>query len=290
MKIGVGIITRNRNKYLDFFINYYLNTLKFDKVFIIDNNDEGNLYISNHPQVSIYYNYNQNILNNMRQVFDYKLLFYQAINSNIDYLLLCDDDEFLYLGDYIDIHDFINDYMVKPNNQVVHFIWKCYDDNSYIFNNELPYPIEDVISNFAHPIDISFNGEYNIWGEEIFWTKYIVDCNFLKQIINNIDFEVINSDIPLFIHYFQLQKIIDIKYNSLVLDNNLYNKYYLRHYRTKNFEEYLLNKLNNVMHFQNPTYKSLTFIDNYFKFNIKTNEKLEKIHQIYKKYNIDLNK
>lgn len=277
MKVALVTRTKNRNHYIKFFIEYYLK-LKCDSIFLIDMNEDNTLE-------NICVNYNNVFIK--KYIFDVqediqlqKILFEIINEYDYDYIINVDDDEFIYLQDYDNIHDFINTY---KEYGILYLIWKIYSDNNYIFNDELPNSIDNVIENFKEeslykPIN---NDRINQYHEEFYWTKYIVKTSVIKEAeLNNYYFGTHHLEVPN--HNVHENKA------KLFLDD--YEKYHIKHYRTKNFEEYLKDKIlsNNMMYQTNITFKEHNIIDNYKIFNKMDDKKLEKINKCLEKYNVKL--
>lgn len=111
-------------------VNYYIN-LGFDRIFIVDNNDKDKKYNINNEKVTTIEN---SSIHHSTQLREFIQGFFKN-DYNYDYLLVCDDDEFLNLGEYKDIREFVNDY---SDYDSISFRWDILNDNGYIYISDEP--------------------------------------------------------------------------------------------------------------------------------------------------------
>ena len=247
LRVCICTIGKLENLYVREFIEYY-NKLRFDKIYIYDNNEiNGELF------ETIIYNY---IKKNYVEIINYRGYLqpqYKMMNScykmtylKYDWIFFNDIDEFLYLKNFSNIKIFLNQF--KYNKcKLIHFNFVFYTDN-----NNLYYKNESVLSRFKEK---SFkNKRYygksiirgNIPGVNIshphYLTRKIKQCNGFGKMSEPF--------------------IIDSKY------------YYVKHFSFKSTEEYC-DKLNrgNVL-FDNNYHKKLTKISQYFFYNKVTISKI----------------
>lgn len=153
---------RDEDLLLPFFVNHYLNSLKFDHIYIYDDNSLNPIFKlefiqpfiksnkitvcradfnlddfnkcnekftnSNLYDVNIYKKYKSN-----RQVYfmNHFIKNYKSINK---WVLFCDGDEFLYIKNFDNISSFINYYHQKYNNmKVLSFLWLKYGSSYHSY-------------------------------------------------------------------------------------------------------------------------------------------------------------
>lgn len=254
-------------------ITYHLN-LGFDYIILGDNNDIGNeLNISDYNGKVIVVPLNGI---DMREEHGYHriLLNHTDIISkikhyNIDYCCNIDLDEFVELKCCSNIKDFITNYIVNYNLNIISIRWETYDDNNIIYKSE---ESDSVINDYKHNL-ISYNkNNWCVDDDELSWSKIIFKTSYLFD--NN-----------LYISSHCLFNNNELFYGSLINENIIS----INHFRTKCLERYLINKcILNKSNREPFTLNGEYIIGRFFEFNKLTKEKLIAAKEICDKYNIKL--
>ena len=121
---------------IDEWIKYHLN-IKFDKIFILDNNDEDTPLIYDDPCVEIIPYYGQRNDGTdwkwQREAYNYG---FEYIRSNYpneyDWISIIDIDEFIKLLTCSDIKEFIQKELIDKNHDSLALKWELYDDNNSV--------------------------------------------------------------------------------------------------------------------------------------------------------------
>ena len=145
-KYVVCVCARNENKYIIEWIDHYLN-LGFDKIFICDNNSEGDnsLYETIEPYVT----------NGSVEIFDcrkltcFQVQFYSMFctEGNYEWCGYFDCDEFLEIPSYFDVKHYLAD---KGSELCVSFHWMVYGSNGKLhsedgsLNERFKYPTSPI--------------------------------------------------------------------------------------------------------------------------------------------------
>ena len=227
MNIGVCIRAKNEQKIICDWVNHYLK-LGFDKIFIYDN--------MSHPTIESSLK-EKNLLND--KVFikidtfqhsNQPLIYQECINQNkdLDWLLLCDADEFLWLKE----------------GTIKDFLYKYSEDTCTILINWLVYGTSNLQTydiNKSIFEQFTFREEYNN-----FWNQFVK--SFIRP-------KLIEKFGNVHISYNKNYKVRNIYNNILLINNELYKCDYqdnnlndntplvLVHYMTLDFES-MLNKRN----------------------------------------------
>ena len=253
MIIGVCIRAKNEEKIICDWVNYYIK-LGFDKIIIYDNNSSPSLEetlkekeLLDDPKVQIILDTNDG--NNQH------IIYQECINNNkeLDWLLLCDTDEFIYIKDGT-IKDFLNGFSEDTSTILINWIVygtgcnKKYDRTKTIFEqftkrenythfwNIFPKSFirPKLIEKFGN-VHITCNlNKYkvkNVYNEIVIPINYPSNCEYPDK--------VLSENTPLvMVHYMTLdiesmleKKIKNRKYDLLDDRNNKYTlEWYKSHY------------------------------------------------------------
>jgi hypothetical protein len=250
IKVCICTIGKKENIYIREYIDYY-KKLAMDQIYIYDNNEiNGESFESvifdyikiNYVKIINYRGYLKPQIKMMNSCYKMNYLKY-------DWIIFNDIDEFLYLKNYSNIKNFLNE--PKFNKcKIIYLNFIFYTDN-----NNLYYENKTVISRFKERS--SYNNGY--------WGKSIIRGNISS--LNITSPHSITSKIPACNGFGKLSRKfkIDSEY------------YYFKHYSFKSTEEYC-NKLNkgNVA-FDNNNQKKLSKINMYFQFNKITIDKIKEL-------------
>lgn len=115
-------------------IDYNLNKLKFDHIFIIDNNDDDNPLVVYDERITIipFHNDTNNIFGPK-----HNYLLSTTINKHIkpdyDYVGVCDIDEYFYFNEK-NVHEYI-DSLEQQGFNAAYILWESYQSGKKPFNN-----------------------------------------------------------------------------------------------------------------------------------------------------------
>ena len=277
MKVGLCVIVKNENKYIQEFIDHYIN-IGIDTIFIYDNNDiDGEQIILN--------NYDNIIIENIRGKhaiqFSSYMDCYKKYKNDYDWICFFDCDEFLYLNDESyknNIKNYLSDPIFNGFNEIK-INWKIYGDNDIEQLND-----NYSITRFKEPVmPLDFKSNYDFPQNN--HCKVIIRClkdfnalfynpHFCHNILNNKicknngdkgcngPFEYFNYDKAELRHYYTktiteyIEKIDrgwpDVKrefsINQLKYNLNLFFKYNKRTlYKETEINTYLNNKYNQIL-------------------------------------------
>lgn len=256
-------IAKNENVYLDEWIQHYTK-IGFDDIIIFDNNDE------NGEQLLTFQEKYNNVKIDLRYrgktdkfyQNDAYTQFYKENLNNYDWIAFFDIDEILILQNTENIKDFLN-LDIFNNCDCIRICWKSYTDNNIITVNDNNFSnsrftetstyqsiyCKSIIKGGLSYINrISSHGSYNV--------KYPVNCAGEYAPITNI---------------------------CLIGDKCCWQNAWLNHYRYRTLEEFLNKKIKN-WHQEN---KNVTYntIEDFFKLNEKTPEKIKYIEEYDKTRN-----
>lgn len=270
MKVALCTIGRFENRYILEFVNYY-KRIGIDKIFLYDNNhdyeekfeDVISDYIDSGFVEIINYRNKENCQNTAYQDC------YDKHNLEYDWICFFDIDEFLIFRDTsMNVKSFLsND--VFNSYQMIHINWLLFDDNNLVY-----YESKPVLHRFTKPkTPIDFKAYYNF--PENFHIKSIVRGG------NKIKWMSVHTPCGLP----NCCNVSGIPCNQ----NSPFNKYdysvaWLNHYRTKTIEEWLSIKAlrgycDGVGN--NDVFRKRDSLDDFFKLNDITDEKLHYIKQYY---------
>ena len=275
MKIALCCIGRLENRYSVEFVEHYLN-LGFDKIFIYDNNYNGEEHFEDVLKnfvdkgcVEII-----NFRNKSESQFNAYNECYMNHKDEYEWMAFFDFDEFLVLENEKNIKDFLSKGCFDKYNCVL-VNWKIMDDNGLVKNDGRP-----VMERFTREMDINKCISYSF--PENNHVKSIVRCG--GDITFKTNPHVPNGSID----------CCDAMGNPCDLSpfkKFIFDGAYLKHFMTKTIQEwYEIKSKRGYPDGNTDFFKTHDIFDEFFKRNIKTDEKLEYIKSLgnYKKNNIDI--
>lgn len=261
-------ICKNEYDYIEDFVNYHLE-LGFDKIIIGDNNDiNGELY-----QIILkdYIKKKQVKIINLRGKKAIQKNFYNSIiDSDIDYewCAFIDVDEYLTFNPdsgYTNIKDFLNS-RIHVNAYKVS--WMIYGDNDKVY-----YEDDEVTERFTTPMPKDFKNAY----------PFPENCHCKTILRKGVKEKFIDS--PHTVNYKEYYSPSGEYLGTPIPFNKTidWDVLYIRHFFTKTIEEWIKCKMNRG-YADIPTPKNNTYrLDDFFRYNKRTPEKLKLI----KDYGID---
>ena len=253
MKIGVCIRAKDEQKIICDWVNHYLK-LGFDKIFIYDNMSEP----------SIEYSLKEKFLLNEKVIIkidtfphsNQPVIYQECIDQNkhLDWLLLCDTDEFLWLKEGT-IKEFLSKYSEDTCTVLINWLvygtsnLQTYDRNKTVFEQfilreEYSHFWNIFVKSFVRPkliekfgnVHITRNSNYkvcNIYNEVLMLSSDPIKCDYQDSNLND------NSPVVL-VHYMTLDfESMSKKRNKnglqalgFTLKNN---KYSLEWYKSKQY-------------------------------------------------------
>lgn len=227
MKVAVCCIGRMENRYINEFINHYLE-LGVDKIFIYDNNYDGEEYFEDTIP--------NELLNDKVEIINFRNKSYCQLesyqdcydkhNKDYDWMLFIDIDEYLHINNFNNIKDFLK--QEKFNNfNMIHINWLCYGDNNLV--NYEDKPLKDRFNIPILPLDFKKNGNTFKQNEHI---KSIIRCSSVDVVWKSTPHTPSN--------YINCCDASGNECNSVspfkLID---YTYAYFKHYTTKTIEEWL---------------------------------------------------
>ena len=260
MKVALCCIGRLENQYAVEYVEYY-KSIGFDKIFIYDNNHDGEEHFEDVLQTYI----DDGFVN----VIDYRNKeaaqlsayndCYSKYGNEYDWIAFFDFDEFLTLVKDKDIKSYLSHF---EGFQGVKINWMIYTDNNLIKSDE-----RGVLERFTTPMEYDKCITYKF--PENNHTKSIIRCGIENLKWNKTPHTVLN------IKY--CNSIGDDCSNSPFESYN-FNFAYIKHFTTKTIEEWLSNKIKRGYPDGNKDwFKKNNIIDKFFKYNDITDEKNEYI-------------
>ena len=259
-KVALCCIGRLENQYAVEFVEWY-KRLGFDKIFIYDNNHDGEERFEDVLQ--------QYVDEGFVEVIDFRNVevaqtkayneCYAKHGKEYDWIMFFDFDEFLILTEDLNVKQ----YLSKFNGyDIIKINWMLYGDNDLVYNDKRP-----LNERFTKPVDYDFKIIHKF--PENFNTK---SC--IRGGLENIEFYM-NPHIP-------INKLKTCNADGEKSDNTQFHPYsyktaYLKHFTTKTIEEYVTNKIRRGT--ADRSYEKFlktteyTF-DAFFKYNTKTDEKV----------------
>ena len=218
MKIGVCIRARDEQKIIYDWVKYYIN-LGFDKIIIYDNMsnpsieetlNDNNIFDQSKVEIII------DSIDHSNQ----PVIYQECINNNkdLDWLLLCDADEFLYIKDW-NLKDFLNQYSEDTSTILINWVvfgtskLLKYDNNKTVFEQFTKRESYNhfwniFVKSFIRPklietignVHITFNSKYKI--------KTVYNKDYIGSVSNSkCDYkdDNLNDNTPMvMIHYMTL--------------------------------------------------------------------------------------
>ena len=266
VKVALCIVARRENKYIKEFVDYY-RKLGIKKIFLYDNNNDNE---ENFESVL-----KKEIQINFVEIVDYRGLYkpqfraytecYNNNKNDFDWIAFYDVDEFLYLVNYTNIHQFLSQPSLEKCQSII-INWKYYGDN-----NNLYYERKPLLERFTE----TYN--YNEIKKDD--DKYFIAAG--KAMVRG----GLNISWYHFPHY--LKDIVNCRPNGNLLKNPLsypnHSNAFIKHFATKSTEEYALKMFKGTV---NSSYKSnkenITYLikNYYFRINKVTEEKIKLFNKI----------
>ena len=265
MKVALCVIGRLENQYAVEYVEWY-KKIGFDKIFIYDNNHDGEEHFEDVLQKYVDDNFVEVI--DFRNKETAQLIAYNDCynkhGNEYDWIAFFDFDEFLYfVDDNIDIKGYLS---TVKNFDCVHINWMIYDDN-----NLVKYEDKPLQKRFTRPMQYDKCVGYNF-----------PENNHIKSIVkgNIKDFKW---------RYNPHTPNIGLKCcdnRGKECEDSAFNPYnfdvcYLKHYQTKTIEEYLINKIKRGYPDRNDgSFSKIDAINRFFKVNEATKEKDDYLYSL----------
>lgn len=268
--ISLCVKVRRENRYIREFVEYY-KSIGFDRIYLFDNNWPGEDDL--HDVIQDYIDSNYVIVEKtdlpIYDVYNDCMCYHQ----NDRFIAFFDADEFLYLGDFKNIHDFVNQDMFKDTD-IIKFVWKIYDDNDQIYYEDKPlqerFPRQSEKNNnelkkilrIYSQGDSPVNAVLKTMCKPNINEYYFSSPHALCQAYDKCKYANGNDTVSSF--------WADI--------NAINNTIYLKHYITKSLEEYVQNRIG----IEGREYDASNWYDinRYFIYNKITNEKVDYLYSL----------
>lgn len=265
MKVALCAIGRLENQYAVEFVKWY-NKLGFDKIFIYDNNHDGEECFENVLQ--------QYIDDGFVEITPYRNIkkaqfsayndCYSKHNKEYDWIAFFDFDEFLILEKDKDIKSYLSRF--SEDKQCILINWMIMDDNGLTH-----YDGRKLMDRFTRPMSKNCKGIHSF--PENDHVKSI-----LRSGIDNINFiETPHSPKNDIVFCDSVGNTCKYCYHK----PHIFEGAYLKHFTTKTIEEYFNGKRRRGQ--GNRSYRNFTSmykIDNFFKLNERTEEKMKFIENL----------
>lgn len=259
-KVALCAIAKNENNYIREWIEHY-KKMNFDKIFIYDNNDiDGEVF---NDVIEDYIGNFVNIIDVRGEVSkqtESYTDFYRNNYNDYDWIAYFDIDEFLEIDLKYnnDIKLFLSEKLFK-NFNCIKVCWRQYDDSNLVSVIDNNYSIN------RFKTYRSFSEKYvSDQTKSIFRTTFsnTFTINSPHGSLNNKDVKCCNTE----------GVIIN---NDIISNKPTWKGAFLKHYRFKTIEEYILNKSNRGWPTLYGNSVDKMDIDFFFRFNEKTKEKTE---------------
>lgn len=267
MKVALCCIGRLENQYAVEYVDYY-KSIGFDKIFIYDNNHDGEEHFEDVLQPYID--------DGFVTVIDYRNKeaaqlsayndCYSKYGNEYDWIAFFDFDEFLTLVKDKDIKSYLSHF---EGFQGVKINWMVYTDNNLIKSDG-----RGVLERFTRPMEYDKAVTYDF-----------PENNHTKSIIRGGINELKWNSTPHSVNGVKYADSIGNDTNDSPFQPYNYESAYIKHFPTKTIEEFINGKYKkgtadrDIKSFKNTTYGS---IDSFFKVNERTKEKDEYINSIIK--------
>ena len=264
MKVALCCIGRLENQYAVEFVEHY-KKLGFDKIFIYDNNHDGEEHFEDVLQKYIDDGFVEIVSFRNKEAAQLPAYndCYSKHGNEYDWIAFFDFDEFLTLIEDKDIKFYLSNF---ENFDCVKINWMVYTDNDLVFNDHRP-----LLERFTTPMEYDKPVGY-----------FFPENNHVKSIIRggieNFRWSG-NPHIPgLSIKY---SDSVGNQAESSPFQPYDFSKAYIKHFTTKTIDEWVSNKkVRGVADRTYSTFTSTYNIDNFFKINNKTEEKIKYINGI----------
>ena len=276
----------NEKLYIKDWVEYYLNTVKVDKIIIIDNNFSNNerlqSILKSYNKVSVISKYrNKHIV--QKKIYTEM---YKRFSNAYDWIMFFDIDEFLVMNNKKQLKEWLTD--IDKDIDEIFVNWKIFDDNDLVKYDKRP-----VMKRFTREyIEDKNSEEHPEYFKVIKGKYYYIRNNFqVKSIIRGkgSNKRYIKSNVHK--SEFKNGKYVDSDLKSVKLDNpNLYmidhityKNCQLNHYIQKTIDEYI----DRARLYAIKEYKVYRKIDeirrNFQRFNKWTDEKEKILQNKFKK-------
>lgn len=271
MKVALCCIGRLENQYSVEYVEHY-KKLGFDKIFIYDNNHEGEEHFEDVLQ--------EYIDNGFVEITDFRnneAVQLKAYNdcyskhgNEYDWIAFFDFDEFLTLVNDDDVKSFLSHF---EDFQCVKINWMVYTDNDIVINDHKP-----LLERFTTPMKYDKCIRYEF-----------PENNHVKSIvrggIENFKWNGTPHTPNMEINYCDST---GNKSNKAPFCKYDHSSAYIKHFITKTIDEWINNKQIRGAGDRNKIQSDLAYtIDNFFEYNNKTKEKIEYINSVLNN-NIDI--
>ena len=265
LKIAICTMAKLENLYIKEFVEYY-EKLGIDNIFIYDDNDEGTERIKDvvpktkKIKVEVF----ENIKTRIKKQADAYTECYNNYKKLFDWFLMIDIDEYLKIN-----NNTIRGYLSSPIFDKCDFIkihWTLPTDNGLVY-----YDNRTLIERFSGPYRECFHIKSIIRGN-IDGLKYWIHSPY-KSPYRNVTCNNIG----------EIQNYTDLNFQSIMKYN--IDKAYIKHFQFKSTEEYVKKYKRGYSNWDWVKPKVHDWINNYFKKNDITKEKIEYFE---KEFNISL--
>jgi hypothetical protein len=251
MKIGVCIRAKDEQNIISTWVKYYIQ-LGFDKIVIYDNMSNPSIEETLRDN-NMFDQSKVEIIIDSIEYSNQPIIYQECINNNkdLDWLLLCDADEFLYIKDW-NIKDFLNQYSEDTSTIVINWIvygtskLLTYDNNKTVFEQFTKRESYNhfwniFVKSFIRPKLIDTFGNVHITINNKYKVKNVYNEECIKYSDNNkCDYkdDKLSDNTPLVIvHYMTLDfesmwKKHNKNINGFILEKSC-NKYSLEWYKSR---------------------------------------------------------
>ena len=270
MKVALCCIGRMENRYAKEYVEYY-KRIGIDKIFIYDNNHDGEEHFEDVLQpffddgfVEVI-DYRNRTLCQMKSYEEC----YNEHNNEYDWIAFFDFDEYITFKNNETIKEYLSD-KIFDNFECIHLNWMYYGDNDNIKYDDRP-----LVERFTKPADYDLKITYNF--PENNHVKSIVKCG-----IDNFKWRI-NTHSPGM--GLKCCNAIGKKCEDNAFNPYNFDKCYLRHYATKTIEEWVKYRMRRGN--ADITYEQFRKIVNperFFLVNKRTKEKEELMVQLLSEF------
>ena len=274
MKVALCCIGRLENQYAVEYVDYY-KSIGFDKIFIYDNNHDGEEHFEDVLQTYIddgfvtVIDYRNKMLCQMKAYEEC----YKKHNNDYDWIAFFDFDEYITLKNDKNIKDYLSD-KIFDNFECIHINWMYYGDNGNV-----RYENKPLTERFTKPTDYNLKVAYDF--PENYHIKSII-----KRGINNFRW-LKNTHSPGI--GLKCCNAIGETCSDTAFNPYNFDRCYLRHYATKTIEEWIKYRMKRGgadMTYEN--FRKFIKPDRFFVVNEKTKEKEDIMNELIKEIDAEL--